>query len=184
MARVGHGDATAFRLLVERHAEALHRLAWRMLWDAAEAEDVVQESFTRLWTGAPRWRAGEGRVGGWLHRVCANLCLDRLRRRPTVEIDAVPEPADSRASAPERIDAERVGEAVGACLSALPDRQRAAIVLTYYEAIPNARAAEMMELNVKAFESLLLRARAALRQRIEACGIGLADWLDAAGEAA
>jgi DNA-directed RNA polymerase specialized sigma24 family protein len=48
----------------------------------------------------------------------------------------------------------------------------------------NARAAEMMELSVKAFESLLLRARSALRQRIEACGISLADWPDAAGEAA
>jgi RNA polymerase sigma factor (sigma-70 family) len=184
MARVGGGDAAAFRLLVERHAEALHRFAWRMLCDAAEAEDVVQESLTRLWTGAPRWRAGEGRVGGWLHRVCANLCLDRLRRRATVEIDAVPEPGDGRASAPARIDAERVGEAVGACLAAMPERQRAAIVLTYYESMSNARAAEMMELSVKAFESLLLRARSALRQRIEACGIGLADWLDAAGEAA
>lgn len=185
MTRVGRGDAGAFRALVEVHADAMHRLAWRMLIDATEAEDVVQEAFTRLWTGAPRWRGGEGRVGGWLQRVVTNLCLDRLRRRrPGVELDAVPEPADARPLAPAMIDADRVGNAVAAALAALPDRQRAAIVLTYYEALPNATAAESMEMKIKAFESLLLRARSGLRTLIEAQGVGIGDLAHAEGEAA
>lgn len=175
IARAGRGDAAAFRALVERHGEPMYRLAWRMLCDAAEAEDVVQEAFTRLWTGAPNWRAGTGRVGGWLHRVCTNLCLDRLRRRPTLDLADVPEPADERIAAPEAMDAARVSDLVTDALAALPDRQRAAIVLTYYEALPNAGAAELMEMNVKAFESLLLRARGALRKAIEARGISAGD---------
>jgi RNA polymerase sigma factor (sigma-70 family) len=184
IARVGRGDAAAFRTIVDRHATALHRLAWRMLMDAVEAEDVVQEAFTRLWTGAPRWRVGEGRVGGWLHRVCANLCLDRLRRRPTLDLAEAPDSADAAPLAPAQMDAVRAGDTVSACLAALSDRHRAALVLTYYESLPNARAAEMMELDIKAFESLLLRARAALKARLIAHGIGVADLVGAEGEAA
>ncbi len=180
--RVGRGDADAFRALVDGHAEVIYRLAWRMLVDAAEAEDVVQETFTRLWTSAPRWRDGEGRVGGWLHRVVTNLCLDRLRRRPNLDLEAVAEPADARPLAFETIDAGRVGDAVAEALAALPDRQRAAIILTYYEALPNAGAAELMEMKIKAFESLLLRARAGLRTLVEARGIGVGDLAE--GEAA
>lgn len=176
--RVGRGDQAAFRALVEAHGRALHRLAWRLLMDGTEAEDVVQEAFARLWTGAPRWRPGEARIGGWLRRVCTNLCLDRLRRRRFQAGGDVPETADAAPLAPARIDEARLDEAVAAALTALPDRQRAAIVLTYYEQLPNARAAEVMELNVKAFESLLLRARTALRRDLAARGF------DGRGEAA
>ncbi len=170
VARIGRGDQIAFRMLVDAHARRLHALAWRMLMDGAEAEDVVQESFARLWTGAARWRAGSGSVGGWLHRVCTNLCIDRLRRRRFWADEEVPDMADDRVAATEAIDARRLDDAVAAALAALPDRQRTAIVLTYHEHWPNAEAARMMGLHVKAFESLLLRARTALRRSLAAQG--------------
>lgn len=185
IARVGRGDQRAFRVLVDAHGRAMHRLAWRMLLDASEAEDVVQEAFARLWTGAPNWRAGEARVGGWLRRVCTNLCLDRLRRRRLWAEGEVPETADSRPLAPTVIDATRLETAIADALAALPDRQRAALVLTYYEQMPNARAAELMELNIKAFESLLLRSRAALRRQMALRGFDGGDSSDSGeGEAA
>src|SRR6185437_16438302 len=83
MARVAAGDAAAFRALVERHGAMVHALAWRML-GPADAEDVVQESFTRLWVNAKGWAPSGGGLGGWLRRVATNLCLDRLRRPRTV----------------------------------------------------------------------------------------------------
>jgi len=172
IARVGRGDQQAFRALVDAHGRAMHRLAWRMLLDASEAEDVVQEAFARLWTGAPAWRAGEARVGGWLRRVCTNLCLDRLRRRRFWADSEVPETPDARPLADAAIDGVRLETAIADALRALPDRQRAALVLTYYEQMPNARAAELMELNIKAFESLLLRSRAALRRQMAQRGFG------------
>ena len=163
MARVCARDAAAFRVLIDRHVTGLHRIAYRMIGDATEAEDLAQEALLRLWRDAARWQAGNSGVGAWLHRVTVNQCLDRLRRRRFSSDAEVPEREDDTPLAPETIDAERKRAATVAAIAALPDRQRAAIVLTYYEDISNQQAAETMDMNIKAFESLLLRARAALR---------------------
>ena len=99
VARVARGDAAAFRCLVEAHAHRLHGLAWRLLADTEEAEDVVQEAFARLWAGAATFRPGEAQPGAWLSRVARNLCLDRLRRRRFQGDEEVPERADDAAGA-------------------------------------------------------------------------------------
>lgn len=166
MEQVAARDGAAFRRLVDAHAAAVHRLAYRMTGDAAEAEDVTQEAMLRLWEHAARWRPGGSGVGAWLQRVAANLCLDRLRRRRFRSDEDVPERADDAPLADAVLDAERTAAAARDAVLALPDRQRLAIVLTYYEGQPNSAAAAALEMNIKAFESLLLRARAALR---EAC---------------
>ena len=158
MVRVAIGDAAAFRALVERHSAMVHALAWRML-GPADAEDVVQESFTRLWVNAKGWAPAGGGLGGWLRRVATNLCLDRLRKPRTVSDDLLADHADEASPADVRLDAARRQAAVAAAIRALPDRQRAAIVLTYYEGMPNAEAAAILGLGVKAVESLLVRAR-------------------------
>ncbi len=163
MARVCARDAAAFRILVDAHVRPLHRIAYRMIGDATEAEDLAQEALLRLWRDAARWQAGQGGVGAWLKRVVVNLCLDRLRRRRFASDEAVPDRADDTPLAPEEMDAARLRAATVAAIAALPDRQRAAIVLTYYEEVSNQVAAETIDMNIKAFESLLLRARAALR---------------------
>jgi len=162
MARVAGSDASAFRALVEAHGALLHRIAFRMLGDAAEAEDVAQESLLRLWRDATKWQAGHSGVAAWLTRVCMNQCLDRLRRRKFASEEAVPERADESPLAPDTIDAEASRERVVAAIADLSDRQRAAIVLTYYEDLSNNAAASHLDMNIKAFESLLLRARSAL----------------------
>lgn len=163
MARVAARDADAFRTLVARHVRPLHRIAYRMIGDAAEAEDLAQEALLRLWRDAGSWQAGHAGVGAWLNRVVVNLCLDRLRRRRFHSDAEVPERIDTSPLASEVMDASRLRAATVAAIAALPDRQRAAIVLTYYEEVSNMAAAEAMDMHIKAFESLLLRARAALR---------------------
>src|SRR3954465_11266898 len=94
MGRVAAGDAAAFRLLVERHSAMIHTLAWRML-GPADAEDVVQESFTRLWVNARGWTPSGGGLGGWLRRVATNLCLDRLRKPRLVSDDLLADHEDA-----------------------------------------------------------------------------------------
>ena len=167
MIRVAARDEAAFGLLAEQHGQVPYRIGYRMLGDRAEAEDISQESLLRLWDGAERWRAGGSGVAAWLTRVAVNLALDRLRRRRFVADVAIPERADDGPAADEEIEREQTRAAVVACIAALPDRQRAAIVLTYYEEVANREAAEMLEMNLKGFESLLFRARAALRQALE-----------------
>jgi RNA polymerase sigma-70 factor (ECF subfamily) len=171
MARVAGGDGAAFRRLVDRHAALVHAIAWRMLADPGEAEDVVQEVFSRLWVGARGWTPVGGGLGGWLRRVATNACLDRLRKRRFVSDVAAPERVDEAPLADAAIDAERRRAAVADAIRALPDRQRAAIILTYYENVPNAEAAAILGLGVKALESLLVRARRALARSLADKGL-------------
>jgi RNA polymerase sigma-70 factor (ECF subfamily) len=110
------------------------------------------------------------RLSGWLARVATNLAIDRLRLARRVSGEDVPERADDTPLADEQMAAEQRDGATRALVVALPERQRAAIVLTYYEELPNAEAAEALDMNIKAFESLLFRARAALRKAFEAQG--------------
>lgn len=171
MARVGGGDAAVFGQLAEYYTPMVHALAWRMLGDAAEAEDVVQEAFVKLWVNAKGWTPTGGGLGGWLRRVATNACLDRLRKRRFVSDEAVPERADDAPLADVAIDADRRRAGVAAAIQALPDRQRAAIVLTYYEGVSNAEAAQILGLGVKAVESLLVRARQGLSKALAAKGL-------------
>jgi RNA polymerase sigma-70 factor (ECF subfamily) len=173
MALVAARDGAAFRILIERYQQRPYRLAWRMLNDATEAEDVAQEALLRLWSHAGQWRAGGPGVAAWLARVATNLCLDRLRRRRFASDEAVPDRADPALLADAMMDEETMRTRTIAAIQALPERQRAAIILTYYEDQPNAAAAEMLEMNVKAFESLLLRARTALRTGLVSLGDAL-----------
>ncbi len=171
MRRVAAGDAIAFTRLVERHAPMVHAIAWRMLGDAAEAEDVVQETFVKAWVNARGWAPAGGGLGGWLRRISTNACLDRLRRPRTMSDDLLAEHQDDRPGADAQIDAARRQEAVAKAILELPDRQRAAIILTYYEGASNAEAASILGIGVKALESLLVRARQALTQSLTGKGL-------------
>jgi RNA polymerase sigma-70 factor (ECF subfamily) len=176
MERVGAGEAGAFALLVERHSATLYRVALRMLGDSHDAEDVVQECFTRLWQQAPRWRStGAGPIG-WLYRAAVNLCFDRHRRLRVVSPAAeLPERVDEAPLADAQIAAGDTCRAVAGALADLPERYRAALVLCYYEGLSNAAAAEVLELNLKALESLLFRARRQMRDLLVARQVSALD---------
>lgn len=168
MARVAAGDESAFAAIIDLYGVIGQRIGWRMLGDAGEAEDVAQEALLRLWSFGSRWQPGQAGIAAWLKRVVINLCLDRLRRRKFTSDEAVPERIDESPGADEQLDQMRRADAARAAIAALPDRQRAAIVLTYYEEVSNLMAAQTLDMNLKAFESLLLRARAALRAALVA----------------
>jgi RNA polymerase sigma-70 factor (ECF subfamily) len=171
MARVGAGDAAAFARIVDRHLPMLHALAWRLLGDPGEAEDVVQESLVKLWVNAKGWQPAGGGLGAWLRRIATNACLDRLRRPRALSDAGLPERADEAPLADTLIDAERRRAAVQAAILTLPDRQRAAIVLAYHEGVSNAEAASILGIGVKALESLLVRARQGLSRELARQGL-------------
>ncbi len=171
MARVAQRDAVAFRTIVAQQMRTLHRLAYRMLGDAAAAEDITQEALLRLWDHAGRWQNGSTGIGAWLRRVATNLCLDRLRRQKFSGGNEIPDRADEAPLADQVMEEDEMREATRHCMGQLSDRQRAAIVLTYYEERPNAEAAAVLGMNIKAFESLLVRARQTLRRIFEEKGL-------------
>jgi RNA polymerase sigma-70 factor, ECF subfamily len=163
---VQNGDPRAYRELVERHVRGVHAFVYRMLGSRAEAEEVCQESFLRLWQHADTFVA-RAKPSTWLYRVAHNLAIDRLRRRreqshPT-GIEEVP--TSERPSL--HLYDKQVADAVEQALAALPERQRAAISLVHYQGMSNAEAAEVLAVKVRALESLLARGRQQLRERLK-----------------
>lgn len=164
MARVAQGDAEAFQALVEAHAPRALSLAQRLLADRMEAEDMVQEAFTKVWTNPGAYDPAKARFSTWFYRVVTNRCLDqRRKKRP----DALPETYDQADDAPgaEQVLALRDRDRqVAHAIAQLPERQALAVTLCYLEEMSNAQAAAIMDVKLKALESLLVRARAKLKQ--------------------
>jgi RNA polymerase sigma-70 factor (ECF subfamily) len=163
--RVQSGDPRAYRVLVDRHVRGVHAFVYRMLGSRAEAEEVCQESFLRLWKHADTFVA-RAKPSTWLYRVAHNLAIDRLRRRREVShplgIEEVP--TSERPSL--HLYDKQVAEAVERALGELPERQRTALSLVHYQGMTNAEAAEVMGVKVRALESLLARGRQQLRDRL------------------
>ncbi|WP_074786581.1 RNA polymerase sigma factor [Roseovarius tolerans] len=159
-----NGDSAAARVLALRLTPRVMAHAYRLLGNRAEAEDVAQEAMLRLWKQAGDWRHGEAKVTTWLYRVVANLCIDRQRRARggSVTLDAIPEPADGRASAVEEMQEHARAEALQTALNDLPERQRQAVVLRHIEGLANPEIAGIMEITVEAVESLTSRGKRAL----------------------
>ncbi|KWV92641.1 sigma-70 family RNA polymerase sigma factor [Erythrobacter sp. YT30] len=170
VARIAAREEAALREAIQTYAPLLHRISYRMMGDAHEAEDIAQETMLRLWDNAEKLAArnsGEMKLGAWLKRVAINLTYDRLRLLGRMSDGEIPDRADDEKLADARIEDDQQQAAARDLISALPERQRAAIVLTYYEELPNADAAQVLDMQLKAFESLLFRARAALRKSFE-----------------
>jgi len=176
LARYALGDAGAARVLTVRLTPRAFAQAVRMLGDRAEAEDVAQEAMLRLWRIAPDWRTGEARVTTWLYRVVANLCTDRLRKRPrmSVPLEDVSEPADPTPSVEARMQSEARRDAVRAALADLPERQRIAVMMRHFDGASNPEIAQALGIGTEAVESLTARGKralaAALKGQVSALG--------------
>jgi RNA polymerase sigma-70 factor (ECF subfamily) len=166
MARTGRGDRLAYARLLERHLGRVHAVARRFLFDAAEAEDVAQEVFIRVWTQAPRWKPEGARLTTWLYRIAMNLCIDRKRKVTALPLEAAGEPEDERPSAYTLRHRDEMQAHLAEALASLPESQRAAIVLSYFEGLGNAETASILNTTVGAVESLLVRARRTLKDRL------------------
>jgi len=169
--RIAARDQRALRILMERHMSRALRVAQRVLINAADADDVGQEAFMRVWTHAASFDPSTARFTTWLYRIVLNLALDRTRdqaRKPKHQ--PIEDAADIHAD--EHIAEDRLIEmqqqmTLTKAMALLTDRQRAAIALFHMEGLSGRDAAQVMGLADKAFESLLIRARSALKQHVE-----------------
>ncbi len=164
--RFAGGDDAAWRVLVDRHLRSVHGYAWYMLNDHAEAEDVAQETFMRLLRKAPDWQPGGARLRTWLYRVAINQCIDRRRAVRPEPLENAEEEADPAAGDAHMVRGLDLARNVEAALQLLGERQRTAIVLVHYQGFTNGETAALLDCSIEAVESLLARARRALRQSL------------------
>jgi RNA polymerase sigma-70 factor (ECF subfamily) len=165
MRLIGVGDRAAFGLFCRRHGARCFAVAMHLLRNAADAEEVVQDVFMRVWRHAARWRANKAEVSTWLHRVVVNLCLDQMRRatRLSLSIEHAAEVMAADPSPEYAVGQRELMRVVMRAAATLPTRQRAALALVAGQGMECAEAAAAMNVSVGTMESLLVRARRQLR---------------------
>ncbi len=170
LANITEGDATALRDLYDRHARRVYNTALSYLQQEVDAEEVTQDVFTKVWRSAGTFK-GNSEVTTWLYRITVNTSLSLLRKRQRRSIfstfsDQVPPPPDFNHPGALMEDRE-ANKALFAAIYRLPDRQKTAFILSYVEEIPRSQVADIMGSSLKAVESLLIRAKAGLRKKLE-----------------
>ena len=174
-AAIARGDERAYAEIVDRHLQKVVTIAARMLNNQSEAEDVAQEAMLKVWTRASLWRPGMAKFSTWLYRVTVNLCIDRMRRNRVLKVEIPETHVDETANPARDLERRQLKDAVMQALDQLPPRQKAAIVLCHYEGFSGKEAATTLGISVLAVQSLLLRARVALRDSLSPYAASLGD---------
>ncbi len=173
VARVRAGDSDAFRLLVDRHATGIFRLAFRMVGNEHDADDVVQESFLKAYRQLHRFES-RANFGTWLYRIAVNCALDLLRQRPRNAGDPAIEegddpPADPETNpSPERLAfSAEVQSRVTSALAELSDAERAAFLLRHFEGQSIEEIGRALGLRTSATKHTVFRAVQKMRRALE-----------------
>ncbi len=169
------GEGAAFDALFQRWAGRLLRYLERVVGDAATAEELVQEAFLRVYRARERYEPG-ARFSTWLYTIGTRLALNELRRpvrraphQSTDDPEAAPVTLAAEAAPPDRVaEARRLAERVEGHLAALPERQRAALLLSAVEGLSYAEVASALRTTEKSVKALVHRARATLAERMAA----------------
>jgi RNA polymerase sigma-70 factor (ECF subfamily) len=179
MGRVARGDRRAFASLVQRHQQYILNLIHRSLGDRIQAEDVAQEVFLRVWRAAEGYEP-KAKFTTWVYRIAVNLCLDAMKsahhKQSFIHPDTGSEEQGEnnellygcdRAGSPEEhlLTAEESGR-IFAALKSLPANQRLAVVLKKFDGLSYDEIGRIMGCSKAAVESLLVRAKRTLRNKL------------------
>jgi RNA polymerase sigma-70 factor (ECF subfamily) len=175
MVLVASGDTVAFEALIERHQTLVAGTVARMLGSNSDVEDIAQQVFIRVWKSASRYVA-RAKFTTWLLKITRNLVFNEMRRakrHPHVPVQIDPEAEelplrDEMTATPDAtLLQEELQSKIDSAIAQLPDTQRMALVLRRYQELSYEEIAEVLELSVPAVKSLLFRARAELRERLQ-----------------
>ena len=171
------GDRSAFGQLVDLYKDKIFHLAYRMTGSRQEAEDIVQETFMRVYANLDKYDS-RWKFSTWIFRIGNNLCIDRLRkRRPTWSLDAENPDADggdgyamlptNDASPEDRMVLSEMQKNIRDAIAQLPDKYRSVVVLRYLQDLSLNEIADILELPVSTVKTRLHRGRESLRRKLE-----------------
>jgi len=180
------GDKTAFGEIVRRYADSMLGYLTRMSRDREEAQDLFQETFKRVHEKAHTF--GGGTFKNWLFAIATNVAIDGLRRRKRLRLVSLNQPVDCPGSDEEfgtvvaadnrcnpydqAIKAEQA-EQVKQAIELLPDRQRATLILAYYEQLSYQQVAEALGCSIGTVRTQMFRALRKLADRLPDIGQGV-----------
>jgi RNA polymerase sigma-70 factor (ECF subfamily) len=171
VARARAGDAGAFEMLVAAHQSYVYNLAFRVLGNPQEAEDMAQEAFVRAWQALPKFRS-QSRFSTWLYRIVTNLCYNRLpglrRELSAIGEEEIADRPDQRSRVPQEglEDAERRAW-LHRQIDALPDSYRMLVTLRYQRNLPYEEIASITSLPMGTVKTGLFRAKEKLRSALD-----------------
>lgn len=167
--RLKKGDKSAFREIYARYSQIVFNLAFRMLRSREEAEEVVQEIFLQVWNRAESYDSGRGAISTWIVNIARSRSIDRLRtlgfREQTTELDE--ERVNSKSDLSRIIeDREESKKIIRDALDSLPDNQRQAIEMVYFEGLTHIEAAERLNEPVGTIKTRIRLGVAKLKEKI------------------
>lgn len=176
MLRFQKGDLNAFRSLIVRNQRIVLNLAHKYLANRADAEDVVQDVFLKVYQAGKTYEP-TAKFTTWVYRITVNVCLNRIRSartRQAVSLDAPGEedrsmdvPDNPAETVGQKLEREELEAKVREAMEALPDTQRTAVLLRRFQELSYEEIAQAMETTVPAVKSLLARARQRLKELLD-----------------
>ena len=189
MLLVKQGDNAAFALLVDKYKQPIMNLAYRMLRDLTEAEDLAQNVFVQVHKSAARYEVSS-KFSTWLFTIARNLCLNEIRRRsrhPAESIEASQHEQEDQpkqqfedkktTSPPDSLLQGELEQKVEEALASLPENQRTAIFLCRQNELSYEQIAQVLGCSLSATKSLIHRGRETLKQRLKPY-LRTGIWLD------
>ena len=162
------GNSSAFAVLVKRHSRKYYGLAYRYTASREEAEDIIQTAFVKLWENPDAWNPRKGaKFTTWFYRIVLNLCLDRGKKRKEFIVSESFEARDENRNQERDVAGGEERELLAKEITALPSRQKTALILCFYEDLSHENAAKTMNVSVKALQSLLMRAKTTLKRNMQ-----------------
>jgi RNA polymerase sigma-70 factor (ECF subfamily) len=165
---IQEGRHDAFAEIVNRHSKRFYNIAYRFIFNKDDAEDIVQEAFIKLWEKRLNWNPNkEAKFTTWFYKVVLNLCIDHNRKKKPEPLSEQMPLVDKQQGHEALIQEKQKQVMLERFIQELPERQQMALNLCFYEGISNQEAAEMIGVNLKALQSLIMRAKMTLKEKVK-----------------
>ena len=167
IARVQQGDAGAYDYLVSKYLRRVVSIAWGVVRNAHDAEDLAQEAFVKAFQSIGRFRAGES-FGPWIYRIVTNAALDTRKHRTKFQHETIAdsEPAARRDDAALPAMSNEIARRIDIAIEELPEMQRIVARLHLVEEFDHQQIAAIMDLSEGTVRSHLSLARKKLREKL------------------
>jgi len=165
---IQEGRHDAFAEIVNRHSKRFYNIAYRFIFNKDDAEDIVQEALIKLWEKRLSWNPNkEAKFTTWFYKVLLNLCIDHNKKKNPVPLSEEMPLIDKQQGHESVMQEKQKQVMLERFIQELPERQQLALNLCFYEGISNQEAAEIIGVNLKALQSLIMRAKMTLKEKVK-----------------